>query len=139
MRARSKSIARDILRVFEIALFFAISVLGYGLLAKTSTSSSKYKNRSQPSDVRKSLACGGDERELLELTKIIGIPSGKHLSPGSQDRIRVVPSPQEVMYAYHLPYHALLTRHEARLTSESLSYPSPVPFNLFQQNPVLLI
>jgi hypothetical protein len=139
MRARSKSITRNILRVFEIALFFAISVLGYGLLAKTSTATSKYKSRSQPSNVRKNLACGGHERELVELTKLIGFPSENPVSLGSPDRIRALPTHHDVTYACHLPYPALLITQYTRHTPESLSDSSPFPFNLFQQNPVLLI
>ncbi len=140
MRARSKSFARNILRVFEIALFFAISVLGFGLLAKTSSASSKDKSRNHPSDVRKNLGCFGHDRELRELGEVISTTSEQHLSFGNQDQVRILPDPQEVMHAYHLPDEARLTRHDSRHTpSYSLSDSSPQPYNLFQQNPVLLI
>ncbi len=135
MQTRKQSIGRKMLRVFEIALFFAISVLGYGLMLKVSSSHAKSKSRDRDSIALRSTAeLNGLHRELKVLSGTLLFPTGatailSHDSSTSGHAFAAIQASQ----------------HLARLRSSN-SFPArcigdthlPRPCNLLEQNPVLL-
>jgi hypothetical protein len=134
MKARRKSPVRNLLRFFEIALFFAISVLGYGLLAKTSTSGSKMKSRTLSTRLEEGGCSYGLQRELTVLARL------RLFSRASGDELQAS--------AFQVDAHpvANVTRRQfchtpSNGTSIAISATAghlPLPCNLLQQNPVLL-
>lgn len=137
MKARRKSPVRNLLRFFEIALFFAISVLGYGLLAKTATSGSKTKSRALSTSIEKGGFTYGLQRELREFTVLARL---RMLSPASGDEL-----PTPGLQAAAHPAATALHSHQRNAPPSSFCTASatnllflPHPCNLLQQNPVLL-
>jgi hypothetical protein len=114
-------------------------VLGYGLLAKTSTVSSKSKNRTQLSGAQNNLSFGGLQRELRELTLRLSLPDETHLVPQYERYSHDSVADHGGHHAYCQPSSAV-PNHHIRLFSCASNQASPIlPFNLLQQNPVLLI
>lgn len=72
MKTRKQSIGRKILRVFEIALFFTISVLGYGFMLKVLSSNVKSKSRDR------------DSIALRSATELNGLPRRLKFLSGTQ-------------------------------------------------------
>ncbi len=136
MKARSKSSSRNILRIFEIALFFAISVLGYGLLAKTTSAGSKSKTRTHPTDVRNSLGYG--EAEPENHPSSIALPRTALNRQEHPDRTGPQHSPVAAAVFQHArhPFTTCPPCTSARLTPLAIHH---LPCNLLQENPVLLL
>ncbi len=139
MHTRKKSITRDLLRVLEIALFFAVSVLGYGLLAKTSTSGARSKPRNHPADIRNTLLTNGVDRALRIFPAMVISPARTALSEKLHPATGCVPPIDVAHRRDHRMLHDLPADHDIDSVSAGTS-PSPhLPFNLLQQNPVLLV
>lgn len=140
MTTRRKSTTRNILRVLEIALFFAVSVLGYGLLAASSSAGTKSKSRSYPADVRKNLSLSGIHRELWDPSESVQTPSGRNLTFDGEQLFRLLPNAPGVSHAYHHSLPALpLTHLDCANSPEFSPKTTLLPYNLLQQNPVLLV
>lgn len=130
MHTRKHTVGRNILRVFEIALFFVVSVLGYGLMVKASSFNAKSKTRVQTPGFQSTL----DPKELNVL-------------PGNQifsDKKAISASHSGLTHAvdaFHaLPTPAILTAaYDCSLQYHNAPDLTPLPHNLLQQNPVLLI
>jgi hypothetical protein len=133
MKAGNKNITREFLRFFEIALFFAVSVLGYSLLAKTSSFSSKSKSRTDTVRIQKTPEQSGFERELFVQSCILGIPAYRDISASRHGLVDF--SVDEGFYVGHpLAFHGV----PLLLSCTALNSRPLRPYNLFQQNPVLL-
>lgn len=134
MKARRKSPARNLLRFFEIALFFAISVLGYGLLAKTSNSGSKTKSRTLSTRLEEGGCTYGLQRELTVLARLrlFSRASGDEL-PASALQVDAQPFTNAVRWQ---PCHIISNGISIALSATANHL--PLPCNLLQQNPVLL-
>ncbi|MCE1273085.1 MAG: hypothetical protein LWW75_00955 [Chlorobiales bacterium] len=139
MKARRKSIARNLLRVVEIAIFFAISVLGYGLLAKTSSSGSKSRNRNPQAGIEKNLIFGGLQRELRELSTLVNPNTRPHTTYEAQKVLHVVTMPVATAHHVYPQRHLRLLSPELSRMPDTRSSSTPLLYNTFQQNPVLLI
>jgi hypothetical protein len=139
MHTRKHSVGRNILRVFEIALFFAVSVLGYGLMMKASSFNSKSKTREQAPHLRSTAEATGDNREPGFIPGTLIALHETTLSAdhsGMAHAIKVF----QVLHGKILRIPAYLTLLPDRSlrhgdTSNLIAY----PHNLLQQNPVLLI
>ena len=137
MQTRKQSIGRKMLRVLEIALFFAISVLGYGLMLKVSSSNAKSKNRDRDSIALRSTA------ELNGLHRELRVLSGTLLFP--RDTATTLPSRDTLSRHAFSTIHPLPTlvrhllsgneRHSHDLDGDNHL---PRPCNLLEQNLVLL-
>lgn len=138
MKTRRKSIVRNLLRVVEIALFFAISVLGYGLLAKTSSGSSKTRSRNLPSGIEKNMILGGLQRELPELSATAGHGKDSHPAFEAPGVFRFV-SPPMTMLNHPLELLSGYASPDTQHRFATITRPTILPSNLFQQNPVLLM
>jgi len=139
MHSRKHSIARNILRVFEIAMFFAISVLGYGLLVKTSSLNSKSKSREHSLGVQQSLDLSGLDRELKVHSGIFRFPAADHPTISSSKIVRLFLSNHSTVYGA-IPYPDYrFSLHDSRPLFIGNPATAPLPINLFQQNPVLLV
>jgi hypothetical protein len=134
MHARKKNITRDTLRFFEIALFFLVSIMGYSILAKTSGHNTKSKNKRDAAGIQKSSEAAKYERGLFFETciKRLSVPAGNtrnhqtitdvhHLNLKFSPSVHFIASPSDILLS----------------SIDSCSRP-PLPYNLFQQNPVLL-
>lgn len=137
MHSRKHSVSRNILRVFEIALFFAISVLGYGLLLKASSFNTKSKNRDRESIVvQNAVDLNGRHRELKVL-------SGKLLFPNDTKAAlpnRYTFADQSFWAIAPLPtlLRPLLREKELAVNYRNSNSRISRPYNLLEQNPVLL-
>jgi hypothetical protein len=141
MKIRKHNIARNILRVFEIALFFAISVLGYGLLVKTSSNgSSKSKSRDNSPGIQRTVDNSGAHQELMQWPEILRGANDPALTFGRR-ALRHVFDTDQTQAAFHFPqqFQALHLQygHPNFFTAHSTSL--SLPYNLLQQNPVLLV
>jgi len=139
MKARKKSVTRDLLRVFEIALFFAISVLGYGMLAKTSASGSKSKSRSQFSDTRNSFIPERFDRSLTERRVPDAAPANTMLTDRQRNPHDVISSLTSIIHLELADLQLLPSDHDSGRAHRIASHAHRRPFNLLQQNPVLLV
>jgi hypothetical protein len=134
MHTRKHTVGRNILRLFEIALFFAISALGYGLLLKASSFNSKSKTREHAPGIQRSLASKGIYRELNTVSANLSFTKDRVISRS----ISCIAHPLETCHTLQLP-----TRQSA-IEDRSFRYfdnpiRTPHPYNLLQQNPVLLV
>jgi hypothetical protein len=133
MHTRKHSVGRNILRVFEIALFFVISVLGYGLMMKASSFNARSKTRVQPG-LQSPPDQQGNNRELSVIPGQLIFPEETTISSSHSGVVRAI----EVFHT--LQYAAILTViHERSLRYQTNPGSTPFPHNLLQQNPVLLI
>ena len=139
MKARNKSVTRDLLRVFEIALFFAISVLGYGMLAKTSGTGSKSKGRSQLSVTRNTFIPESFERALRECRILEAASAQTHLTERHQHQTDLISSFTVPIHFERPERHLLPADHDSGQVHGIASNSPHLPFNLLQQNPVLLV
>jgi hypothetical protein len=137
MHSRKHPIGRNILRVFEIALFFAISVLGYGLLVKTSSLNSKSKSREHATGIQNTLDLSGLHRELKVLSGTFRLPTGTGLTTCDK-LVRTISPDHPAFYGtiHHPDYRYSL--HDSRPLGNNPAI-TPLPYNLLQQNPVLLV
>jgi hypothetical protein len=134
MHTRKHTVGRNILRIFEIALFFAVSVLGYGLLMKASSSQTKSKSRDQAACCQKSLNLNGLHRELKIISGTLLFPSEQALP----DNTSAIAHATGAFHALHSP--------APRFTPSSAFFQyrddpgrTSLPCNLLQLNPVLLV
>lgn len=137
MHSRKHSVSRNILRVFEIALFFAISVLGYGLLLKASSFNTKSKNRDRESIVvQNAVNLNGRHRELKVLSGTLLFPNDTKAALPN----RYTFTGQSFLAISPLPALALHLLCEKELTVNYRNSNSRIsrPYNLLEQNPVLL-
>jgi hypothetical protein len=137
MHTRKHSVGRNILRVFEIALFFAVSALGYGLMLKASTFSTKSKSRDRDSIIfQNTVDLSGRHRELTMLSgaPLFPIDASTTLS----NRHAFAGHAFETIHP--LPLFAKLLLSGENQTSHYLdgNLRLPRPSNLLEQNPVLL-
>ena len=140
MNTRKHNIVRNILRVFEIALFFAVSVFGYGLLVKTtSVSSSKSKSRNQPPGIQRDLGLNGMQRELRVMPETLRQPVKPELTLRKRALLLHLSGSDHAHAAYAFQPHLqpLLPYQYHRYYSTHI--PFSLPYNLLQENPVLLI
>ncbi|NTW51307.1 MAG: hypothetical protein HGB22_01765 [Chlorobiaceae bacterium] len=139
MYSGKHTIGRNILRIFEIAIFFAISVLGYGLLVKTSSGNSKSKSRDQATGVQRSIEPDGLHRELKVLPGDFRFPGKRTYSSLSEEPARSFAADHFLFFSSPLHpdyrFSLLLSRQLFGFSPDSPS----LPFNLLQQNPVLLV
>jgi hypothetical protein len=139
MHTRKHTVGRNILRVFEIALFFAVSVLGYGLLMKASSFNSKSKTREQTPGLQSTPDLTGGTRALSVIPGKLIFSQETALS-ASQSGIAGTIEACHALNCSALCYPAMLTSvpdHSRRYDHNS--DPFLLPHNLLQQNPVLLI
>ncbi|NTW54187.1 MAG: hypothetical protein HGB15_05410 [Chlorobaculum sp.] len=134
MHTRKLGVGRNILRVFEIALFFAVSVLGYGLMIKASSFNGKSKSRILTPGLQSPPDITGRNREP-------GMLPGKPLSANQQT---LSASHSGIAHAiknfYIWTYSAIMTDTRDRsYRFGNAPDRMPLPHNLLQQNPVLLI
>ncbi|NTV03242.1 MAG: hypothetical protein HGB04_10785 [Chlorobiaceae bacterium] len=139
MKARKKSATRDLLRFFEIALFFAISVLGYGMLAKSSTSGSKSKSRTQLSETRNNLIPASFDRALREFRAMETAPTNPRLAGEHQHLSGLISALEAPVHLEHPDPYPIPSCHDSGQPSGMPSATLPLPGNLLQQNPVLLV
>jgi len=136
MQTRKQSIGRKMLRVLEIALFFAISVLGYGLMLKVSSSNAKSKSRDRDSIALRSTAeLNGLHRELRVLSGTLLFPTDatailSHDSSTSNHAFAAIQASQSLAR-----FHFSGTL-QASVFGDNRHLPRPC--NLLEQNPVLL-
>ena len=134
MHARKHSVGRNILRVFEIALFFAVSVLGYGLMVKASSFSARSKTRVQASGIQTTPGQKGNRRELSVTPCNLIVPNETANSASHSGVARAIEAVHASQFA------AMLSAvHEPSHQYQTNPARTPFPHNLLQQNPVLLI
>ena len=134
MHTRKPAVGRNILRVFEIALFFVISVLGYGLMVKASSFNAKSKTRVQTPGFESTPDQKGSNRELNVTPNQLVFPKETAISTTRSGIAHTI----EAFHA--LQYAVILTAiHELSLQYQTAPACTPFPHNLLQQNPVLLI
>jgi len=134
MHTRKHTVGRNILRLFEIALFFAISVLGYGLLLKASSLNSKSKTRNHAPGIQRSFGSKGIHRELNTISGALTLTKERVMTRG-------ISGITHTLKAFH-PIQ--LPTRQSSIQDRSFRYFShpvrpPCPYNLLQQNPVLLV
>lgn len=139
MYSRKLTIGRNILRVFEIAMFFAVSVLGYGLLVKTSSFNGKSKSRDHAPRIQRSLDLSGLHRELKVLPGTYRFPTERFFTGNSDKHVTAFASGHSTFYGTYLsPGHRFSLLDCRHLYINNPATPS-LPCNLLQQNPVLLV
>jgi len=140
MKARAKNITRSILRFCEIALFFAVSVMGYGLLTKTSSLTSKDKGRNyQPGvSVCIDLPKAGMSADLTLVHDLYAIASTELLSGHVFDGVHTV-AICDIRQTEQVYFADSFTNSASAITFNTLCSRPFQPYNLFQENPVLLI
>ena len=137
----NRNIIRSICRSLEVLLFFVISVVGFSVLVKTTSLSSKSKTKSQ-------YGCRLAPRELCisesalplhyALEGIHGFFTSQHKTGSSSFTIHsgTPPFPDILHHLqFSLTHSALDKNSNDFFIASSLLKPG----NLFQQNPVLLI
>jgi hypothetical protein len=139
MQSRKHTFVRNILRVFEVALFFAVSVLGYGLLVKTSSVNAKSRSREHAPGIQRALDLSGLNRELKVLSGTFRFPAETAVTNCSEELSRAfAPAPPAYYDAIpHPDFRAAL--HDRRHHFGNYPAPPSLPYNLLQQNPVLLV
>jgi hypothetical protein len=137
MNERKYNMIRSVCRSLEILLFFIISIVGFGLCAKTTSSNSKTK-------IKSLIGEAGVSRELaLPYTTPRVDSSHLHRFFTSQHQKKSLASSShsinDDLYGIaSQPYRTLPSCDQNR-GKRSFSSPLRQPGNLFQQNPVLLI
>ena len=139
MYSRKLTIGRNILRVFEIAMFFAVSVLGYGLLVKTSSFNGKSKSRDHAPRIQRSLDLSGLHRELKVHPGAFSFPTERSLTGRSTKLVSAFASSHSALYGTILYPGYRFSLHDSRHLLFNNPAPLPLPCNLLQQNPVLLV
>lgn len=130
MASGRSNISRSAWRLFEILLFFAISVVGFTVYAKTSTLNSKLKSRVCLQRLNDSPEHCGQQHSLLHTPRLHPLPA-------------LAKQPHSATPATAAPFGCIETsfRQIAMLGCfSSLGKPvfTPLPRNLLQENPVLL-
>ncbi|RXK89428.1 hypothetical protein EST62_00090 [Chlorobaculum sp. 24CR] len=137
MHTRKHTIGRNILRVFEIALFFVVSVLGYGLMLKTSSFSNKSKSRDHDSVAfEKTVDLNGRHRELRVLSGTLLFPNSAATTL-SHRRAAASHACAAIHPLTTLARH-LLSGNERHSHCLDGNRRLLRPCNLLEQNPVLL-
>ncbi|TNJ40008.1 hypothetical protein FGF66_01545 [Chlorobaculum thiosulfatiphilum] len=135
MHTRKHTVGRNILRVFEIALFFVVSVLGYGLMLKTSSFNGKSKSRVHTPGLQSTPDQKGNNRELNVIPVSLIFPNETAAISTNHSGLA---HPVDTFHA--LPSPAILTAvRDCSLQYHNAPDRTPLPHNLLQQNPVLLI
>ncbi|NTU54221.1 MAG: hypothetical protein HGA97_11125 [Chlorobiaceae bacterium] len=139
MHNRKHTAGRNILRIFEIALFFAVSVLGYGLLLKVSSSQTKSKSREHAPDLRRALDQNGLQRELKIISGKLLFPDEPAISKAEEGHGQSIGTLRS-QHCSVLRYTSLMTSCGNELSSYRNDVDrTPRPCNLLQRNPVLLV
>jgi len=113
-----------------------VSVLGYGLMLKTSSFNGKSKSRAQTSDIQSAPGQQGNNRELSIIPAAPLFPNETALSASRSGKAHAI----ETLHGMALRYPALPTSVPLRsIRRGNHSDCTPLPHNLLQQNPVLLI
>jgi len=137
MHTRKHSVGRNILRIFEIALFFAVSALGYGLMLKASAFNTKSKSRDRDSvALQNSIDLNGRHRELRVLSGTLLFPNSAATTL-SHRRAAVSHAFAAIHPVPTLARH-LLSGNERHSHCLDGNRRLPRPCNLLEQNPVLL-
>ncbi|HWR01037.1 MAG TPA: hypothetical protein VN371_04170 [Chlorobaculum sp.] len=139
MYSRKLTIGRNILRVFEIAMFFAVSVLGYGLLVKTSSFNGKSKSRDHAPRIQRSLDLSGLHRELKVLPGAFRFPTEHSFTGRSAKQVNDFASAHSAPYGTILHPGYRFALHDSQHLRVSHPATPSLPCNLLQQNPVLLV
>jgi hypothetical protein len=139
MHTRKLGVGRNILRVFEIALFFAVSVLGYGLMIKASSFNSKSKSRDQAPQLQSTPETTGDHRETGFIPNALIVPNQTLLSANHSGMAHAI----KVFQALHgkilrIPSY-LISLPDRSIRLGDATDRNAFAHNLLQQNPVLLI
>lgn len=137
MHTRKHSVGRNILRVFEIALFLAVSVLGYGLLLKASSFNTKSKSRDRDSvAAQNAIDLNGRNRELKLLSCSLLFPGDTAIALPGENSI----ANQAFASIHPFPLLARRIIADKDYSTHYLDGNSrlPRPCNLLEQNPVLL-
>lgn len=138
MSTRTKNISRSIFRFCEIALFFVISVMGYGLLSKTASLNSKDKSRNQVYGVLNISDFRNNGKEPCGIYASPGIDQPKLFAGHVHDSLHG--ASKYDTHSARLPYPPRPLAGTACNTTFNTAASSHVqPYNLFQENPVLLI
>lgn len=139
MHTRKHTAGRNILRILEIALFFAVSVLGYGLMLKVSSFQTKSKSRTHAPDLRHALDQNGLQRELKIISANLIFPDETTLSSAEKDNGRLIGTFRSHHYST-LHFTNLVSSASHEISSyRNDSDRTPRPYNLLQFNPVLLV
>ncbi|ABL66303.1 conserved hypothetical protein [Chlorobium phaeobacteroides DSM 266] len=135
MAPGKKNILRSFLRVFEILLFFVISVVGFNVLAKTASQNGKSKNRILSRNILRVNELASSELQHLSRSSDFFICEQTPVTQNSSALSFHAPVAIS-HYAYAaLPINPLLSQEKHQCPDPFLDKPA----NLFQQNPVLLI
>jgi hypothetical protein len=135
MASGRKNISRSFLRVFEILLFFVISVVGFNVLAKTTSQNGKSKTRSSSQYTLLMARLASPELQYPPRSDNFFISGHTTLIQKSSPLSFHAP-----VAIAHYAYSALPS--DPVFTPEKTPYPVlflQKPANLLQQNPVLLI
>jgi len=136
MHIRKQTIGRKMLRIFEIALFFAISVLGYGFMLKVSASNTKSKSRDRDSIALQSTAeLNGRHRELKVLPRTLLFP-GQTATTLLSEKSASSSASAAIQSSQRLTRLHLSGSLQASAFGDNRHLPHP--WNLLEQNPVLL-
>lgn len=136
MHTCKHAVGRNLLRIAEIALFFVISVLGYGLLVKVSAFQARQKSRDHAPNVQRSLDMNG----------LRGKPDMLSGSPTFQT-VTATPDAQTVrLHLYH-PFYSGISPHRpdhSSVTRKQTLYRNdpdrtPRPYNLLQRSAILIV
>ncbi|MBM3422847.1 MAG: hypothetical protein FJY09_06330 [Chlorobi bacterium] len=137
MASGRSNISRSVWRFFEIALFFAVSVVGFSMYAKTATFNAKQKSRAQQQQG------SGCPAELYSISLTLFHSPFQHAVPftgKASSHDSAAATGLEFQHASHLCVIAY-PHHSSVFISDIPSSPvfTAFPRNLLQQNPVLLI
>lgn len=140
MPNRKPNILRSAWRFFEILLFFAVSVLGFGLLFKTSGFGSRSKEKVRQQHAATAVTYEGRlaalSRALAPLDLPLNHSSALH-APEGPAHAAAHPDAAAPACAPDRPATHTALALSAPLTDFRISL--PLPANLLQENPVLLI
>jgi hypothetical protein len=135
MHTRKHTIGRNILRLFEIALFFAVSALGYGLLLKASSFNSKSKTRDHAPGIQRSLGSKGIYRELNTVSGNLIFTKERALSRSNSGITHTLAA----CHALQFPTRKSAIQDHSFRYLDNHPIRTPRPYNLLEQNPVLLV
>jgi hypothetical protein len=134
MQAGRSNISRSVWRFFEIALFFAISVVGFNVCAKTTNLNSKLKSRSQ---LQGNGSCNGWLSSSHELHHTRLLHAFSDTPPkNSVEKLSIF---QAEHCAHRGAVYAFAAAAFCCTPQQLPQAPAILPRNLLQQNPVLLI
>jgi len=132
------SIIRSICRSIEILLFFMISVVGFSVLGKTSLNT-KSKIKTRGTVAIRGLSIPQDSHtQHYGIERMHGFYSSKHHKASSSFTLHagITPLP-DILHHQDISIKDRGNNQKSNILS--IAFPPQKPYNLFQQNPVLLI